>query len=524
MVYKIVLSYDGLIWMRDLIDGDEYYNKNIATFKGKLTQQLKLFNGQMKTKYLFKVERIDNKKYLKMPKVKGMWLINKHFKSNEYKLSNLDGSDCSDGIRSGSCIMTSLRTQLGGIFFDDDVIVDLIESYCYSDMDKIQAKVVEYIITNMTYGRMLVDLPPGFGKTYIAMNLISRYGGIRTIMVVPTKNIGEGHYETFHKMCYKGASLYHSGLKKKVNPKNCEILIIVINSLLGLGESFARENGYKMILFDEVHKYVSEERKIVYEQCACPIMIGMTGTSNDRLDKLDIINFAHLGKPVIMSEIFADEISANINPDLFNTTMITCKYKGECKVIKHEATGCVSYIETLKEIASDDMRTIRLKSIIKKMLIGGHKVLVFYMLVDSILKMHNSFVAREKYNSLINSEYDEKNINIGYIVSEKECKTDVVKKIIDKGQLCLSTYSSSGTGINFSKYNCIIFAEPRKTGYHQFIRRIFRGKGSECHTKDRYLIYFHDTNSPFKSHYYAYKKICKEIFGEKMPEHITVNF
>lgn len=518
MPYRFVISFDGLIWMRDLIDGDAYYNKNIATFKGRLTQQLKIFSGQIITKYLFAVERIDGVKYLKIPKVKGMWLINKHFGAGEFKIIDLINKD------NRIIVQKMAMEHVNDLFYEEDGIVGIIESYCYSDMDKLQNKVVEYIIRNLKYGTMLVDLPPGFGKTFIAMNLISRYSGVRTILVVPTKNIGEGHVETFHKCGFVGAKLYHSGSKKKVDPKGCEILIVVINSLLKLGEGFAMNNGYKMILFDEVHKYVSEERKIVYQQCACPIMIGLTGTSNDRLDKLDIINFVHLGEPVIMSDVFADEISANINPELFNTTMITCKYRGECKVIKHEATGCVSYIETLKEIASDDVRTLRLKSVIKKMLIGGHRVLVFYMLVDSIIKMYNSFINREQYNSLIKEDADEKKINIGYIVSEKECSSDVVKKIINNGQLCLSTYSSSGTGINFSKYNCIIFAEPRKTGYHQFIRRIFRGKGSDCHTRDRYLIYFNDVNSPFRGHYYSYKKICGEIFGDKMPEHLVVDF
>jgi hypothetical protein len=516
MPYKIVIAYDGLIWMKDLIDGDAYYNKNIATFKGVLRKTLKLFNGNMITKYLFKMESIDGVKYLKMPKIKGLWLIRKYFKNGEYKLCKMDdGSDVKT--------MPELMEYVGRIFFEDDSIVSIIDDYCHSDMDKIQNKVVNYIISHIGDGAMLVDLPPGFGKTFIAMNLISRYAGVKTILVVPTKNIGEGHYETFKKMGFNDAALYHSGVKNKVNPKNPKILIVVINSLLKLGDKFARNNGYRMILFDEVHKYVSEERKIVYEYNACPIMIGLTGTSNDRLDKLDVINFVHLGEPVIMSEIFSDEISANIDPDLFNTTMFTCKYSGECKIVKHEATGCVSYIETIKEIAGDDYRTIHLKSIIKKMLTSGNKVLVFYMLVESILKMYNSFMAREKYNSLVAGEYDEKNINIGYIVSEKECNTAAVKRIIDDGQLCLSTYSSSGTGINFSKYNCIIFAEPRKTGYHQFIRRIFRGKGTDCHTKDRYLIYFFDKNSPFKGHYYAYKKVCKEIFGDKMPKEITID-
>jgi superfamily II DNA or RNA helicase len=510
MCYIFFIAKDGMLYMRNTINDDIFYNKNMAKLKGSLVSSMRLFNGKIITNYMYNLVGVNK---LKVPLIKGIQFVKKNFAAGSYiiKRTIQPYISCEDE----SDILIRI--------FQDDDITDTILNYLYSTIDKLQNKVVKYILDNLVEGRLLIDLPPGFGKTYVAEKMIRKTGMLKTVLVVPTKNIGSAHEDIFIRFGYK--VIFYHGSNKVSEFSKCDILIIVVNSLVALGADFAVNNGFGMVIYDEIHRYVSKTNKIVYSNNHAPIVIGLTGTANDRLDKLDIINFVHFGKPLIMSDIYDDEISKKINVDSFDTSLIVAKCADTCNVVRHEATGCISYIETIKSIASNNKRNVSLCKLINTFVRKGNNVLVFFVLTDSIKAMYKLLLDGGGYIGINDGDTDVKdvksNASVGYIINEVDYDTN--SKIINSGNVCLSTYSSSGTGINFTRYNTIIYAHPRKTGYKQFNRRIYRGSGEGCHTKKRFLVFVHDFNTPLKTHYYSYNAILKEEFGDKMPKVITVS-
>jgi hypothetical protein len=508
--YKFVIAANGLVCMQNLIEGDVHYNMNIAKFKSIMSMRIELFNKKIVSKYLYKV---INRSILCLPQVKGLQLIYKYFGEENVKIIDEVGTLATKQGNYCERVKKLINTKF--------IMGKIINDYLFDDRNTLQHKVVDFLL-NKELSRLLVNLPPGFGKTYVAELLFMRLGSQKTILVVPTTNIGQGHKDVFTSLGHK-ADLYH-GKAKLDSFAECKILIIVINSLLLLGEQFARKNGFRVIIFDEVHKYVSEKRQLVYEYNAVPLMIGMSGTTNDRQDKMDIVNFHHLGKPFIMSDIYDDEISANVDLTLFKTRIICVKYRGPCVVAKNETTGFTSYMGTLKLIDDDNRRDMILCALINKFIDNGDNVIVLCMLKDTITRLHSIFVKKHGYNDMMTGKYG-KNKNAGYAISESECKADVVANVVKNGNLYISTPATSGTGINFARYNVLIYAHSRKTGFEQSNCRIFRGNGEGCHTNKRIIVYFHDVNSPLKTHYPSFKKICKKVFGEDMPkiEDLDVN-
>jgi len=172
-------------------------------------------------------------------------------------------------------IVEFLRQE--GIDFEDHVFDNAIPSPFYDvefdfELRDYQKEAVEKFLR---FGRGVVVLPTGAGKTIVAMEII-RQLSVSTLIVVPTLALLEQWKE---RLSIFGDAGEFSGKKKELRPITVTTYdSAYINAEL-LGDKFF------LLVFDECHHLPSEAYRNIAQMSAAPYRLGLTA-SPERADEL----------------------------------------------------------------------------------------------------------------------------------------------------------------------------------------------------------------------------------------------
>jgi hypothetical protein len=371
----------------------------------------------------------------------------------------------------------------------------------------------DYIMTNnfspqcikVGLAAAYIDLEPGQGKTYIAMSLIPEWWK-KTLIVVPNTKLMDQWVEELTKYFPNLTIGYYYGKGKK----NGDVIVGVINSLVN-SESFFKVpasewfDTFGLIIYDEIHEYCSKKKSLIFKKAQARVTLGMSGTSSHRSDGQDPVSYHNIGNPIIISKL-----GGYINPNKaigWKTQVDVLKYKGHPKYIKRicGVKGWVQMASMITQFCLDPFRTQMVIEQTMKYYAEGRNIFLFVdrrRFVELFTTIFRSI--------LTDDEVEAPELDVNYVMGgvTKNRKNDAKTT----GRICCVTYQAAGTGLSFDRYDSVIYVTPRKSGYKQYINRIYRLGGNSKIT--RKICDIVDSSTSVKSQHYFRKKI---YMTEKCP-------
>ncbi len=374
------------------------------------------------------------------------------------------------------------------------------------------------------YCGFTLKMMPGSGKTFAAMDLISRIKR-KTLIVVPNSYLLT-QWVNLLKQYYPTANIGEMYGKRKTDG---DIIVGIINTIADL-ESFVvshkipnpevgkgkpkfikqkdtvmLDDLFKQIgltIFDESQMYVSKEFRKAFKRVHSRFTIGLSATPDIREDKLDRIHVAWLG-PVLDAEQLP---GYSVAQDKFQSVANMIHYHGKDENTQFTVRedGLMEYHSIIESIVNDPYRNELLIKEIMKLARRGKHVFVFSDrrthlegLFDAIQHM-----TIEEAVQLDLPEADRKIVLYGGSTEETIQKANNLSKII------LTTYQYSSTGVSIQKMDALVLCTPRRSNMKQIINRVFRQGSDQSIVRD--IIDIVDAKMPIKKQHLERIKAYKE--------------
>lgn len=374
------------------------------------------------------------------------------------------------------------------------------------DIYQNQQLIVNHIVENIfTENRIangtstaLLNLRAGMGKTFVAAGIIGKIA-LRTIYVVPKRPLMLQAVKDL-RMCMPDHKIASYDSKMTTLP---DILVIVINSALEKAAELAK--NYSFAIFDEVHSYCSEKRRKVFRLYSAPVCLGMSATTEDRIDGFDPIAHKELAYPSDSLEGESDEDDKNNKATIklpktgiiraedipgftYDAVVFDCRariinYYGppeHTQNLTHESTGKIFCSYMYKQYLADPYR---LKLVTQELIklydwVGPnnqkHNIYIFAeeiaLLRISMEALRRELLLRARADIIADLDVPE----LGLEMFTGGLKDNQVSEISLRGRVLCSTYGFSGTGISIPKMTCILFLTPRKSQMKQICARVIR--------------------------------------------------
>lgn len=418
-----------------------------------------------------------------------------------------------------------------------DSIVNHIKDTEYLKLDYIgqsnknQVTIVKYIISNIyneknikqgTAGLTLKVLA-GFGKTFIAMDLISKINK-KTLIVVPNTYLLKQWVELLTKYFPNNTIGQYYG-KYKIDG---DIIVGIINSLVSdeftLRDFYNKKrkftynyeeffNQFGFIILDESHIYCTDTFKVIYNRFQSTFMLGLSATPNERNDKCDLISHAHIGE-VLDAHSLPNFIHSDVK---FQADVHLIKYDAPDEYIKvhiNPTTQMICVPQMIEDIINDEYRNKLILSQLLDLFDLKLNIFVFSERRSHLEYLYNEFncLLEEKYNNNYNDylsiDTTDLQINNNLVLYGGSSDEDIemAKK---KSNVIFTTYSYSSTGVSIDKMNAVILSTPRRSKAKQIIGRIFRFNENNNHIK-RIIIDIIDNKTVLKNQLYNRMQAYKE--------------
>jgi hypothetical protein len=360
----------------------------------------------------------------------------------------------------------------------------------------------------------IVNMKAGTGKTFFAAGLIQRLG-LRTLFIVMRRPLVEQAID-----CMNSGGLNDGPVFAQAFSKKCltlaPVTVIVIDSALRRDTNFFAQ--FSFVIFDEIHAYCSPKRRRIFRMASARACLGMSATTNERLDGFDPIAIKEVTQESI---IFANSLPGYEKDDdsMFQCHVLAVKYYGrpECtKTLTHETTGVIFTPYMNAQFLADEVRTAAVISELRTLCDWKgpngeqHCIFVFCETRDPLEGIRAKFCQTFASEDVFAPELG---TLMGGIKKEK------VEEIRINARIILTTYAYSSVGLSIDKMTAMIFLTPRRNGMIQILARIMRKGGNPA--IPRCVVDVIDSRTPICSQfntrklayeYYnmriKYKKIC----------------
>lgn len=393
---------------------------------------------------------------------------------------------------------------------------------------------------------VIVNIPPGEGKTYLAMAIMAALGR-KTAIIVPNSLLAK----QWHAAISNNFPTARVGTYSSQGKKDGDVIIIIINSALGDSFTFTKigADGVKinvtldsvgwwlrfgLIVYDEVHMYCSESWSKVFHRAQAQYMLGLSATPRERLDKLHDLAIWNVG-PVVCDADVAEFKRADVR---YTTEVKTIKYR--CNDVKYKQVhlndnGSVCIARIINQLTLDPVRT---NIIIQEALaLYNHGLCIFIftdrrehamLLADQIGSYdYTGYTVGDLGAALptaINAPDDITQLVWDYIFPEPLDTIALLGGASDEdigearsiSRIICTTYAYSSTGVSIDKLNAAILATPRKNNMTQILGRIYRLSGDSTIT--RRIVDVVDVESPLKAQYPSRRKIYRAKFAATITE------
>lgn len=334
----------------------------------------------------------------------------------------------------------------------------------------------------------ILQMDPGYGKTYLALGVIN-FISKKTMIIVPNTYLLRQWTEVLTEAFPNNKIGCYYGLKKE----DGDIVVAIINSAL----KYPNYNDFGLIVYDEVHMYCSNKSATIFTKAQAACCLGITATPSDRIDKFDPVAHWALGK-VIRAEKIPNWNSANVNFTTSVTRVIYNGHKDYTQVIE-SAAGIVSVPLMVNQLQDDPYRNKLIVAYAIHLYKTGRNVFVF-----SDRRDHLHELAKILCEQKIQFDAPELQ-NMNGITELMGGSTDEdIEHAKKNGRIIMTTYQYSGTGVSINKMNSLILATPRKSNMKQILGRVYRLTSDQ--TIKRHIIDIVDNRTCLKSQYYTRKK------------------
>ncbi len=330
-----------------------------------------------------------------------------------------------------------------------------------------QIVVRDYLMHNVysgAYGNCTLNMGAGLGKTATAAGMIQAIG-TRTLYVAKDRFLQKQAYGDLVSF-FPAARISKYDSKKYSADAPVDILIIIVNSAMLLDRKFFEQFG--LIIVDEIHAYCGQKRSELFWKLQSRYLLGMSATTNDRIDHMDAVYHNHFGRVVHAAELPGFDMTGAE----FTGTVHVVKYVGSSEYAQNiysETTGMLFTPSMIALLTRDPARN---RLIVKE---------VMNLLRDPLRYIYVFSEYREHLEVLSKMIRDAAGIDV---VIEDDVNTmmggikdDILARVM-KSRVILTTYSYGGTGISIKPMNAAVFGTPRRNGFKQICARIMR-RGSD---------------------------------------------
>jgi DNA excision repair protein ERCC-3 len=288
-------------------------------------------------------------------------------------------------------------------------------------------------------------MPPGFGKTRTALELVRVVGG-KALAVVPTRAIAAQWRDEAARL----------GLADTVT-------VLVINTARAKPEAFFA--GFRTAVLDEAHELCAAAASEVLWATAArtPFVLGLSATPFARPDGLDHFITFFLGQPIKVGAA-ADHFQGEVQEVSYTTP------PAFAEPVFSEG-GSVQAVGTIARLLSDPARMQLVADEALALWDAGHNVYVFAELREYLSRLGEHLAAQR---GIAFERTDE----MFYILRGGVAAATVDAARAARGALVLTTYGFSRRGVDLPAMTAMVLASPRRNGMEQIAGRIFRRGGA----------------------------------------------
>jgi len=315
---------------------------------------------------------------------------------------------------------------------------------------------MNYVNSNLTENSIIkgnggiLEVPCGFGKRIMALNIISKLQK-KTLIIV--------HKEFLMNQWIERINEFLPGAKigkiqgPEFNIENKDIVIGMVQTLYDKNYDDDAFSSFGLTIIDEVHRIGSEQFSRTLFKTITPCMLGISATV-DRKDKLTKVLYMFIGKKIYAQKREDDEevqvrsVFYKTNDDEFNDTLLD--YRGNPK-----------FSSMISKLSNYNRRSDFIMKVVSDLRKENEQKQIMIL-------AHNRSLLTYFYESITHNEIG----TVGYYVGGM--KQDKLKETESK-EIVLATYAMAAEALDIKTLSTLVMASP-KTDITQSVGRILRTK------------------------------------------------
>ena len=300
------------------------------------------------------------------------------------------------------------------------------------------------------FGGGILSVPPGKGKTVMALYLVSLLR-IKTLIIVHKTFLVNQWVERI-KQYLPNASVGYL-YQDIIDIENKDIVIGMLQSISMKNYEDEIFEEFNLVIFDEVHHLGAKVFSRALLKIQSNFTLGLSATP-ERKDKLEKIFYWYLG-PIIYHDY--DENIKNVKVEIYKFNL--SKPNDLFKIKINKITKTINYTKMLTNITKINERNQLIIKMIK---------IIFNENNRKLLILSNFIEHLKLLADIIKTELP--NLSFGFYIGGM--KINKLKESEDK-QIILASYAMASEGLDIKELNSLIFATP-KSDVIQSTGRILR--------------------------------------------------
>ena len=347
-------------------------------------------------------------------------------------------------------------------------------------------------VNRVTYGGGLLELPCAFGKTVLALNIISQLKK-KTFIIVHKEFLMNQWIERIQQFLPDARIGKIQG--QVIDIDNKDIVIGMLQSLSMKEYPQSIFDSFGLTIIDEVHHISSEVFSNTLFKLVTKYMLGLSATMNrkdgtTKVFKMFLGNVVYKGKRDEERDVVVRAIEYSVNDDDFNRE-------------ETDFRGNPAYSTMISKLCEYNRRSEFILKVLSDMLIENPNQQVMIL-------AHNKNLLKYLHDAIVH-----RNIaTVGYYVGGMK---EAALKLTESKKIVIATYSMAAEALDIKTLTTLIMATP-KTDIEQSVGRILRERHSSPVVVD--II---DSHSIFKNQWTKrrrfYMKENYKIIGTKSTEY-----
>lgn len=346
--------------------------------------------------------------------------------------------------------------QLTNLDYIDITFKGVLRDYQKKIIDDIKINYLENDNCLKKYGGCIVSIPPGKGKTVIALNLVAELK-VRTLIIVHKVfllNQWKERINDYIEICNIGIIQ-----QNKININNKHIVIGMLQSIISKDYDKELLSAFPLIIYDECHHLGAQCFSKSLIKINAPFYLGLSATP-ERKDKLDSIFKYFLGD--LKTYNFFENSTFNVKCNIYYYSTESELFKP----IKNNFLKTFNSPAMISNLCKIDERNNYILLILNSILINepSRKILILTGRCNN-----NNINHVQMLYDLINQQYPNQCGIYKGGMKEIQLVVSSTKKII------IGTYEMAQEGLDIPTLDTLLLATPLKGNIIQTCGRIMRG-------------------------------------------------